>query len=218
MPNRDPASYNGNGLDFLPQNSLAQPYVQNWSAGFQYELPSNVLIEANYVGSKGTRLLDSNYATDFNQANSKYMGLGDHLDDDLATDLADPVLGPLLGSYGITGLPYPDFENNNYSTNVSAAVARYPQYSGLTNNYPTMGSSSYHALQVMGRKNSTHGLTFIAAYTLSKTLTNTDTALYYPSYAVQDFYNRKLDKSIASYDYPQSLKLTWIYSLPLGKG
>jgi len=218
LPNRDPASYNGNGLDYLPQNSLAQPYVQNWSAGFQYALPHDTLLEANYVGAKGTRLLDSNYATDFDQANSKFMGLGDNLDDDLATDLADPVLGPILAGYGLTKLPYPDFENNNYSQNVSAAVARYPQYTGLTNNYPTMGSSSYNSLQVMARKNSTHGLTFIAAYTLSKTLSNTDTALYYPSYSVQDFYNRKLDKSIASFDYPQSLKLTWIYSLPFGKG
>src|SRR5579863_2427327 len=33
LPNRDPASANGNGLDFYTRNSLAQPYVQNWSAG-----------------------------------------------------------------------------------------------------------------------------------------------------------------------------------------
>jgi hypothetical protein len=218
LPNTDPASANGNTLDFLPSNSLAQPYVQNWSAGFQYQLPHEVLLEANYVGTKGTRLLDSNFATDFNQPNSKFMGLGDHLDDDLATDLADPVMGPVLAGYGITKLPYPSFEDNNWSTNVSAGVARYPQFYSLTNNYPTMGSSTYHALQVMARKNSTHGLTFIAAYTLSKVITDTDTALYYPSYAVQDFYNRKLEKSIASFDHPQSLKLTWIYSLPIGRG
>ncbi len=35
---------------------------------------------------------------------------------------------------------------------------------------------------------------------------------------MQDFYNRKLEKSIASFDHPQSLKLTWIYSLPIGRG
>ena len=218
LPDYDPASFNGNGLDFLPQNSLAQPYVQSWSAGFQYQLPHDVLLEANYIGSKGTRLLDSNFATAFDQPNSKYMGLGDAMDDDLATDLADPVLGPILAGYGITKLPYPDFENNNYSSDVSAGIAPYPQYPGLTNNYPTMGNSTYHSLQVMARKNSAHGLTFIAAYTLSKLLTDTDTALYYPSYGVQDFYNRRLEKSIASFDHPQSVKLTWIYSLPIGHG
>ncbi|MGH9398601.1 MAG: TonB-dependent receptor domain-containing protein [Terriglobia bacterium] len=216
LPNRDPASFNGNSLDFLPR-SLAQPYTQNWSAGFQLLLPSNVLLEANYMGSKGTRLLDSNFSNFFDQPPSKYMGLGDILNDDLATDLANPATAAILAQYGITKLPYPDFENNNWSTLVAAAVAPFPQYSGLTNNYPTMGSSTYHSLQVLARKDSAHGLTFIAAYTLSKTLTNSDTALYYPS-LVQDFYNRKLEKSIAAFDYPQNLKLTWIYTLPFGPG
>jgi hypothetical protein len=214
LPSIDSTQANGDTLDYLPQNSLAQPYVQNWSGGFQYQLPHEVLLEANYVGSKGTRLLDSNFATDFNQANSKYMGLGDNLD----MDFQDALSGGILAPYGVTKLPYPSFEDNNWSQNVSAGLARYPQYYSLTNNYPTMGSSSYHALQMTVRKNSTHGLTFIGAYTLSKTITNTDTALYYPSYAVQDFYNRKLEKSIASFDHPQSLKLTWIYSLPIGHG
>ncbi|MGH9432568.1 MAG: TonB-dependent receptor domain-containing protein, partial [Terriglobia bacterium] len=217
LPNRDPASFNGQSLDFLPANSLAQPYVQNWSAGFQLLLPNNLLLEANYMGSKGSRLLDSNFSNFFDQANSKYMGLGDILADDLATDLANPATAAVLAQYGITKLPYPSFEANNYSTLVGAAVQPYPQYTGLTNNFPTMGSSTYHSLQALARKDSAHGLTFIAAYTLSKELTDSDTALYYPS-LVQDFYNRKLEKSIAAFDYPQYLKLTWIYTLPFGHG
>src|SRR5205823_6980742 len=80
LPNRDPASANGNGLDFLPKNSLAQPYVQNWSLGFQYQLPREVLLEANYIGSKGTRLLDSYFSNWSNQPDSKFMALGDDLD------------------------------------------------------------------------------------------------------------------------------------------
>jgi hypothetical protein len=32
------------------------PYVQQWNAGFQRELPSGILLEASYVGSKGTDL------------------------------------------------------------------------------------------------------------------------------------------------------------------
>ncbi len=215
LPNLDPAQANGDSLDFLPRNSLPQPYVQNWSAGFQYQLPHEVLLEANYVGAKGTRLLDSNFATDFNQVNSKFMALGDNLDMDFADALSAGILAP----YGITQLPYPSFEDgNNCGTTLANGLAPYPQYCGLTNNYPTMGNSTYHAMQVTARKNSAHGLTFIAAYTLSKTITDTDTALYYPSYAVQDFYNRKLEKSIAAFDHPQSLKLTWIYSLPFGQG
>jgi hypothetical protein len=146
------------------------------------------------------------------------MGLGDLLGDDLQADLNDPVNGPILASYGITMLPYAQFENDNYSPNVSAALAPFPQYSGLTNDLTRMGTSIYHSLQVQARKNSSHGLTFIAAYTLSKDITDSDSQMYNSPSGIQDFYNRRLERSLASFDYPQVLKLTWIYSLPLGRG
>ena len=219
LPNRDPASANGQALDFLPRNSAAQPYVQNWSAGVQYQLPHEVLLQTDYVGSKGTRLINGYLGISYNQALSKFMGLGDLLGDNLKADLADPVNGPILASFGITGLPYPDFDTNNFSNEVWAAVQPFPQYSGLTNNYPTIGNSTYHSLQVLARKTTAHGLSFIAAYTFSKTLTDTDSALYASgSQVTQDFYNRKAEKAIASFDHPHVLKLTWIYELPFGRG
>jgi len=71
----------------------------------------------------------------------------------------------------------------------------------------------------MARKTTSHGLSFIAAYTFSKTLTDTDSALFASgSQIVQDFYNRKAEKAIASFDFPQVVKLTWIYELPFGRG
>jgi len=74
-------------------------------------------------------------------------------------------------------------------------------------------------LQLMARKTAPHGLSFIAAYTFSKALTDTDSALYASgSQIVQDFYNRKAEKAIASFDFPHVVKLTWIYELPFGRG
>lgn len=43
---------------------LRTPYVQQWNLGFQYELAKDLLFEARYVGTKGTKLLQ---ATAFNQ-------------------------------------------------------------------------------------------------------------------------------------------------------
>jgi hypothetical protein len=40
----------------LVPGDLVNPYYQRWSAGFQRELPANVLLDVSYVGSKGTRL------------------------------------------------------------------------------------------------------------------------------------------------------------------
>ncbi len=224
LPNRNAALANGNGIDFLPPKSLAQPYTQNWSSGFQYEFPGQVLFEANYIGSKGSRLLQSMFSNMNNQVPTKYAPLGDMLSEDLADDLADPAKAATLAQYGITALPYPSFEATNFNPIVAQALRPFPQYDVITNNYPTLGSSTYHSLQVTGRKRAASGLTFIAAYTYSKTLTNSDTALYYPTggFGVfnfgQDFYNRKAEKSLASFDFPHFLKLTWIYDLPFGPG
>ena len=223
LPDRNPSLANGNSIDFLPRNSLAQPYVQNWNAGFQYMLPKETLLEVDYVGSKGTRLLQSMFSNMFNQVPTRYMALGDMLGDNLSDDLADPAKAAVLAQYGITGLPYPTF-NNDFNPTVAQALRPFPQYDVVTNNFPTMGSSTYHSLQVTARKRAAKGLNFIAAYTYSKTLTNSDTALYYPTggFGVynfgQDFYNRAAEKSLASFDYTHVLKLTWIYDLPFGPG
>ena len=40
----------------LVVRNLVNPYYQRWSFGFQRELPGNLVIDASYVGSKGTKL------------------------------------------------------------------------------------------------------------------------------------------------------------------
>ena len=66
LPNKNPSLANGQGIDYYPANGNRLPYVQNWNFGIQYQLPSNMVIEANYVGNKGTRLM----ARGFDQPNN----------------------------------------------------------------------------------------------------------------------------------------------------
>ena len=52
-----PVANNGAGiLPFLIDPHL-KPYSQNWTLGVQHELPGQLLLEVNYVGSRGARLL-----------------------------------------------------------------------------------------------------------------------------------------------------------------
>lgn len=44
-------------LPVLFERKTPMPYNQNWSLGIQHELWNTMLVELNYVGSKGTRLL-----------------------------------------------------------------------------------------------------------------------------------------------------------------
>jgi hypothetical protein len=58
LPTRPPAV-----TPFLSQTSvsknLVNPYYQRWSATIQRELPSGILVDVAYVGTKGTKLFDS---------------------------------------------------------------------------------------------------------------------------------------------------------------
>jgi hypothetical protein len=87
------------------------------------------------------------------------------------------------------------------------------------------GVYTYHALQVSTQKRISAGLTILANYTWSKTLTNADSE--YPSQSnwngngnsgALNTYNLKVEKGLSQYDIPQRLIISYTYQLPFGKG
>jgi hypothetical protein len=168
--------------------------------GVQYLFNGNNTLMANYVGVLGNRLNAPNF-TNMNQLNPKYLSLGDELLDDVSLHPNIPV-------------PYPGFTGS-----VAQALLPFPQYAGgsVYQWAAHFGKSNYNAGQVVFTHRASKGLTFLASYAFQKTLTDTDGAVYYGG-AAQDVYNRGLEKSVASFDHTQVLKLTWTYELPVGKG
>ncbi len=137
-----------------------------------------------------------------NQLNPKYLSLGDELLDDISLHPNIP-------------LPYAGFTGS-----VAQALLPYPQYAGggVYQWAAHFGQSNYNAAQVVYTRRTSKGLSFLASYAFQKTLTNTDSANMYYGGSAQDVYNRGLEKSVASFDHTQVLKLTWTYELPVGKG
>jgi len=130
----------------------------------------------------------------------RYMSLGDKLYDD-------------IGDRPEIKKPYPSFDNT-----VAYALRPLPQYDGAYDQFPHVGASRYDSLQITVTRRISKGLSVLAAHTWSKALTDSDSALEGDYATVQDVYNTKLEKSVASYNYPHVFKLTWIYDLPFGKG
>ncbi len=201
LPNKDPALDNGQGIGYIPRNSNRQPYSQNYTFGIQFLLPKSTTLEASYVGNKGTRLGASGL-NNLNQLNPKYLALGDTLNDDISAHPEIP-------------LPYPSF-----SGPVSQALLPFPQYAGggVAFFFPYFGTSHYDSLQVVVSHRLSKGLGFLVSYAFQKTISLTDSQLYGYTGGAQDVNNRKLERSVASFDHPQTLRLTWIYELPFGKG
>ena len=47
-------------------NHLPQPYTQNWFVGLQRALPGKIVVDINYIGSKGTQLVQISNINQFN--------------------------------------------------------------------------------------------------------------------------------------------------------
>ena len=201
LPNKDPSLDNGSGITYAAGNSARQPYAQNYTIGLQYQLSKDMTITANFVGNKGSRLNSGNFAN-MNQLNPRYLSLGDTLLDDISQH-------PEIKS------PYAGF-----SGSVAQALLPYPQYAGggVSYQFPHFGTSDYHALQVVTSRRLSKGLGFLISYAFQKAMTNTDSAQFYYGGTSQDVYNRGLEKSVASFDHTQQLRLTWIMEVPVGKG
>ena len=113
------------GIRYVPPDSNRLPYVQNYSFGFQYQLPASTVLELNYIGNKGTRL-DAPGLDDLNQVRSSALVLGDAL------------LDPLSAHTGLVPSPYTGFNGT-----VAQALRPFPQYQGINQGqWPDFGTSA----------------------------------------------------------------------------
>lgn len=196
LPNPDPALVNGGDIGYYLPETNKFPRVQNWNFGVQVEIPWRTRLEANYIGNKAIRLKDD-YLYYLNQVDPKNLSLGDKLTEDIADH-------PEIKK------PYPSFEGS-----VAQALRPFPQYNSVTTHRLNDGYSNYHSMQLTFTRR-TNNLSYLAAYTWSKALGTSDSAIGYGGGAIQDFYNRKNDYSVTGFHIPHDFKLTWIYEFPFG--
>lgn len=184
------------------------PYIQQWNTEIQRQLPTGLIFDIAYAGSKATHLAYS--VLQINQLPSQYLSLGSAL---LAT-VANPFYGVLPGSAGTLGLP---------TVTLGQLLRPYPQYLNIGNSAPDVGNSTYHSLQMRVEKRFSAGGTVTGSYTWAKLLSDTDTLSSWLEAGhgvggVQNYNNLRLEKSQASFNAAQRLVVSYVYDLPFGKG
>lgn len=197
----NPTVQNGTNVNMIGADDGRAPYFQNYQFSVQQALAGSTSVEVAYVGVKGTRL--GNGLISLNQVDPKYLALGSLLTQS-ATSAAAQAAGIPIPYAGFTG-------------SVAQALRPYPQYLNIANNSNPNGNSTYHALQTKLTKRLSHGLTILGAYTWAKTLTDGSIAAG-GGPSGQDYYNRKLEKSLSPNDVPHVVALAYTYELPFGKG
>jgi hypothetical protein len=109
--------------------------------------------------------------------------------------------------------------NYNPSINTGTYEYVYGQYQGygsLSTNY-SVGKANWNALVVSVKHPAGHGLFFTAAYTYSHGLSNAFSQSFFGGSGVQDSHNANLDYGNSAINVPQTLSLSYIWTIPFFK-
>ncbi len=211
-PNRSQADSKSGALYWNPDGGRVG-YTQSWNLNIQRELPGKVVVDAGYVGTKGTALLANGLGL-LNQLPTSALALGSLLTTSVTSQTAIPASAAAMGAR------YP-FGTSGQSVQLWQTLVPFPQVlNGGTIpawNAP-LGFSTYNALQLQLNKRYSSGLSWLANYTFSKSLSNVTNVYAGGTGAPLDAYHLSLQKTTSSYDQPQVVKIGINYELPFGKG
>jgi len=201
------------------------PYDQSWSFGVERELRGNVVLNAEYIGKKGTHLPFSG---------SNYI---DHLGpwvENLATTVPNPknpnpcqtlnipcLNNPVANPFAAV-ITDPNSTLSSSQVQYSQLLIPYPQFTGVSIEPRLIGSSIYHGLQLSAEKRYSNGLQFLVSYVWSKSIDNSsqadDNVTWTGSFtSLQDPNKPWLERSLSTFDIPHVVQLSYTYDLPFGR-
>jgi hypothetical protein len=167
------------------------PYAQHFNFGFQYQLTTDTMVEAEYVGSLSRKAIASN-ETNYPTLAALQQQLQDAGGD---ASLLNPECARPLAFCDANGLP-------------TGAQQIYTNLSGA--------NSSSNEFQLTVDRRFAHGLAFRAAYTLSKTIDDSS-GFRARSATYTDPTNPKLDRALADFDATHRLVISPTWDVPLEK-
>ncbi len=186
------------------------PYEQTWSFGIQRELAGGVLIDANYVGKKGTKLYYGG-ANEFNHLGPEVESYSLDQIASLNTFVPNPFYG-IITSGSLSGPEIPAYR----------LKLPYPQFTSFSIDELPAASSIYHSFQLKADKRFSNGFQFLVTYTLSKSIDDSSlqglTGFLGGSSSLQDPNNRRLERSLSQFDSTHVLGINYAYELPIGRG
>ena len=216
-PIADPATLSANLLNQSPfyYNPTAGrvPYFGDWNFTVDQQVTKSSVFRASYHATIGNKLLSRQQNQ--NQLDPKYWAIYGTL---LSQPVSSVLSNPIVTASGFK-LPYPNFPTN---LQLQQALRPYPQYSGIGSDAGGQndGHMTFHALETSFEHRFDRGLFVLVSYTFAKLISgsNGEDANRSSDGQVQNQYNRRLDKAVASQDTPHNLRISYVYELPFGRG
>jgi Carboxypeptidase regulatory-like domain len=197
----------GQTLQFI-NRTYKTPYLQSWNLDVQRALPGKMVFQIAYSGSHGVHLPA---VREYDQLNPSYLSLGAQLNSQVPNPYAGVITSGQLSAPTIT---------------LGQSLRPFPQFTDVSSRSETFGVSSYNAMFVSFEKHTSNGFTLSASYTWAKLIDDIPATPNYGGFPgssfydsnLQNFYDSKSEKALASYDIPQTLVISYIYEFPFGPG
>ena len=202
----DPSFSNGNNVPYWNNEAVRLPEEYDWTFTVQRQLTGSTVLEAGYNATIGAHL-------EAGLLNLNQLPFGDFQKYGLSL-LQSNITSAAARAAGIP-IPYPGFTGS-----VAQALRPYPQYLTVdtsAGNGDKSGHSTYHSMVLKLQRRFSQGFALQTSYVLSKIMSDADSYQITGIYSL-DQYNRRLDKSIGTYDQTHNFKISYVWELPFGRG
>ncbi|MGH9675151.1 MAG: carboxypeptidase regulatory-like domain-containing protein [Bryobacteraceae bacterium] len=180
--------------------TLRTGYMQRWTFGVQQEIPFRVVVEATYVGNRGTKMT---VTRDNSPIPGQYLSRSPVRDQAAIDLLSRNVANPFFR--------IPAFDGSSLAgstTTVSQLLTPLPHFFTVNAN-DDIGYSWYHSFQARVDKRFSRGFTIQLAYTWSK---------FMEAIELLNPFETRPTEVISPQDRPQHIAISGIYEIPVGRG
>ncbi len=223
-PNLDPGQYPAFGQITVPPtsfdgNSGRPARMIQWSLSVQREIFKNLAVEIAYIGNRGVwwegnNLIDVNALTP-----ERIASFGLDISKSADRDLLNAQLNSSLAAQrGFNRAPYASFP---LGSTVAQSLRPYPQFGKMSYRWAPLGSTWYDSLQMKVTKRYSQGLDLSSGFTWQKELMMGAEQAGAPPWivpAVNDVFNRPMNKYLSMYSRPVTFFLAVNYTLPAIRG
>jgi hypothetical protein len=149
----------GQNVNFNDQRHV-QPRTADFTLNIQQQLPGNVALQISYVGARPTRLEVSH---NINFLPEQYYNLGSSEVSYLNAKVPNPMAGKIPNNATLNGSTIQQY----------LLLLPYPEFGSVTENYSSIGTSPYNALQIQVSHPMSHHFSIQGNFTWDKVMNHT---------------------------------------------
>ncbi len=197
----------GQSVSFVDPNHV-QPKSAQYSASVQQQFPGSLTLQIAYVGARPTRL-EVNH--NINVLPAQYYNQGGAMANTLNATVANPMAGALPQQPSLNGA----------TIQRNLLLLPFPEFGSVTEQYSSIGSAPYNALQIQVSRPMRHGFSLQGNFTWDKVMLHNGFLDNYALavgklYSVQDNNPTMFGNIFGTYQLPRFAGKPYIERLLLG--